>query len=454
MQHKILLLDELGERWGESHTFYDLRTPADAIRLMCINYPDFGKYLATSHEQGIGYQVTQVGEELEASELLLPLGKHDLVITPVIVGSKGAGKIIVGALLIGAAIISSGAGFGAGGGFGFGSTTAKFSLAAAGGNIGIALVLSGVGDMLAPQIPTFDTSFDVGRGGYLGGPTSLEKGADGQQSYAYRGASNTVGIGKTIPLVYGKALVGSHLISTDIDVVNESDPLMTSFEKPSNATMRVNGEKIKFTGIKGKITDYDGFSAARVKTTFSIKRFGGPNANRELAGDGFQFVLNKQDDLGNLTPEKIGFVNLLGRGEQKILDNLSIDSDNTNNRLNTDFNIMITFSGLQDRIGNSQSTIIPAFITFAIIIKHTSSNSTVLNQQLTVQGTQSFTQSIRYIFNFEPVVVTTGNNSYKVFVKVIDTALFKTGVSTTEKDSSKMRIDIVGYDLLRETKNN
>ena len=61
MQHKILLLDELGERWGESHTFYNLRTPADAIRLLCKNYPDFGKYLATSHEQGIAYQVTQVG---------------------------------------------------------------------------------------------------------------------------------------------------------------------------------------------------------------------------------------------------------------------------------------------------------------------------------------------------------------------------------------------------------
>tara|TARA_R100001086_G_scaffold44335_1_gene19602 strand:+ start:3452 stop:4795 length:1344 start_codon:yes stop_codon:yes gene_type:complete len=447
MQHKILLLDELGERWGESHTFYDLRTPADAIRLMCINYPDFGKYLATSHEQGIGYQVTQVEHELEASELLLPLGKHDLVIAPVIMGSKGIGKILVGGLLLGAAIVSGG---------GFVAAFEAGGLTTFAANIGTALVLGGVQDMLAPQIPTFDTSFDVGRGGYLGGPTSLEKGADGQQSYAYRGASNTVGIGKTIPLVYGKALVGSHLISTDIDVVNESDPLMTSFEKPSNATMRVNGEKIKFTGIKGKITDYDGFSAARVKTTFKIKRFGGPNANRELIGDedNFEFVLNKQDALGTLTPEKTGFVNLLGRGEQKILENLIIDTDNTDNRLNTDFNIMITFSGLQDRIGNSQSTIIPAFITFAIIIKHTSSNSTVLNQQLTVQGTQSFTQSIRYIFNFEPVVVTTGNNSYKVFVKVIDTALFKTGVSTTEKDSSKMRIDIVGYDLLRETKNN
>ncbi len=100
MQHKILLLDELGKRWGESHTFYNLRTPADAIRLLCINYPDFGKYLATSHEQGIAYQVTQVGHELKSNELTLPLGQHDLVIAPVIIGSEGAVKAIAGKLLV------------------------------------------------------------------------------------------------------------------------------------------------------------------------------------------------------------------------------------------------------------------------------------------------------------------------------------------------------------------
>ena len=452
MQHKILLLDELGERWGESHTYYDLRTPADAIRLLCINYPDFGKYIATSHEQGIAYQVTQVGHELEASELTLPLGQHDLVITPVIIGSKGVGKALLGAVLIGAAVLFPGAQFS---GLGFVANPGFSGFQAAVGNIGFALVFSGVGDMLAPQLPTFDNSMDVGRGGYLGGPTSLEKGADGQQSYAYRGASNTVGIGKAIPLVYGKALVGSHLISTDIEVVNDSDPLMTHFESPSNGTVRVNGQKIEFSET---IKEYDDLRAARIgnnkiniNSDKAIRSFGGPNANRERALDdnleagNFDFVLNKT---GGAT--KIGFVNLLGRGEQKILDNLDIDSDNSSNKINTDFNVMITFSGLQDRISDSQSTIIQGFITFAIIIK--TEGDIVLNQQLVIQGTQNYTQSIRYIFNFEPVVVP-DVTSYDVFVKVIDTGLFKTATSTTEKNATKMRIDSVGYDLLRETKN-
>ena len=445
MQHKILLLDELGERWGESHTFYNLRTPADAIRLLCINYPDFAKYLTTSHEQGIAYQVTQVGNELKANELTLPLGQHDLVIAPVIIGSEGAGRILVGALLVGAAIISGGVGFGlgpAGLGGGFSTASGAFSLAAAGGNIGIALVLSGVGDMLAPQLPTFDNSFDVGRTGFNGGPAALERGADGQQSYAYRGASNTVGIGKTIPIVYGKAMVGSHLITTDIDVTNESDPLMTSFEKPSSSTVRVNGEKVLFSD---SIKSYDNLRVARIDPAKSVTSFPPPNANRRGAlgtiGEGnFDFVLGKS---GGAT--KVGFVNLEGTGEQKILDNLAISDDSNSDQFRNKCQIMITFSGLQDRVGTASSTIIQGYISFAIIIK--TGSSTVLNQQFNIQGTQNFTQKIRYIFNIRPVVVS-GASSYKMFVQILDKATFKTATSTTVKNATKMRIDSAGYNLI------
>jgi predicted phage tail protein len=444
MQHKILLLDELADKWGKTHIYYDLKTPADAIRLLCINYPDFAEHLATSNKQGIGYKVTQVGEELEASELLLPLGQHDLVITPVIVGSKGAAKIFLGVALVGI-------GFAVGGGV-LGSALAKnIGAIKFAKNLGAFLVLGGVGDMLAPQMPTFDASFDVGRGGFLGGPSAMERGADGQQSYAYRGASNTVGIGKTIPIVYGKALIGGHIISTDIDVVNESDPLMTSFEKPSNSTVRVNGQKITFTQT---IKDFDSLRAARVRPSARITKFQGPNANRVGAlsgqGDGFQFVLNKLDSAGNNSPNTIGFVNLDSSTEQKILDNLQISR--TGDKANDNFNVMITFSGLQDRVGTAASTIIQGYITFAVIIKEPDSESIVLHQQLTVQGTQNYTQAIRYIFEFEPAVVDSAT-SYDVFVQVVDKGIFKAASDITIKDATKMRIDSVGYDLLGEVKN-
>ena len=435
MQHKILLLDELGERWGESHTFYNLRTPADAIRLLCLNYPDFGKYLATSHEQGIAYQVTQVGHELKSNELTLPLGQHDLVITPVIIGSEGAVRAIAGAALIATAVITGGAG-------GFFATFSAGGLTGAAATIGAGLVLSGVEEMLAPQMPTYDASFDVGRTGFNGGPAALERGADGQQSYAYRGASNTVGIGKTIPIVYGKALLGSHLITTDIDVTNESDPLMTSFEKPSSSTVRVNGEKVLFSD---SIKSYDNLRAARVNASARVTSFNaGPNANRIGAltgqGDGFKFVLGKS---GGGT--KVGFVNLEGEGEQKILDELGMSDDSSSNQFRNKCQIMITFSGLQDRVGTASSTIIQGYINFAIIIK--TGSSTVLNQQFIIQGTQNFTQKIRYIFNVRPVVVS-GATSYKMFVKILDKATFKTATSTTVKNATKMRIDSAGYNLI------
>lgn len=447
MQHKILLLDELGDKWGKTHIYHDLRTPADAIRLLCINYPDFAKHLATSHEQGIFYQVTQANCELNIQDLFLPLGKNDLVITPVISGSSTAVRIIAG---IGLTFFTGGLSLGSIGTFGLGA--GSFAVNTVLQNIGGFLLLSGVSEMLAPQPPTFDASFDVGRGGFLGGPSAMERGADGQQSYAYRGASNTVGIGKTIPIVYGKALIGSHLISTDIEVVDESNPLMTSFEKPSNDTVRVNGQKIEFSQT---ILDFDDLRAARVMPNTKVANFQGPNANRVRAYKSnnlnlFDFKLNKSDDVGNDTPNRVGFVTLESTAEQKVLDNLQISK--TGDTANENFNVMITFSGLQDRIGTATSTIIQGYITFAIIIKEPESESVVLHQQLTVQGTQKFTQSVRYIFEFEPAVVETAT-SYDVFVKIVDKELFATASDINTKNATKMRIDSVGYDLLGEIKN-
>ena len=40
---RVLLLDELGEKFGAVHEYYNLRTPVDAIKLLCINDPGFQK---------------------------------------------------------------------------------------------------------------------------------------------------------------------------------------------------------------------------------------------------------------------------------------------------------------------------------------------------------------------------------------------------------------------------
>ena len=62
MQHKILLLDELGEKWGQTHVYHNLKTPYDALKLLCINHPDFAQYLLNSSKNGIDYKVTQLNQ--------------------------------------------------------------------------------------------------------------------------------------------------------------------------------------------------------------------------------------------------------------------------------------------------------------------------------------------------------------------------------------------------------
>jgi len=45
------------------------------------------------------------------------------------------------------------------------------------------------------------------------------------------------------------------------------------------------------------------------------------------------------------------------------------------------------------------------------------------------------------------------DESYHMFVKVIDKGLFRVASDETIQDATKMRIDCVGYDFLREVPN-
>jgi predicted phage tail protein len=147
---RVVLLDELGEKFGAVHEYYNLRTPADAIKLLCINYPKFQKELLESGERGVGYRVVQAGTDFELEDMLLPFGSNDLIITPVIGGSS-FWKILTGAALIGLAVATGGVSLGV---TGFAGTAAAVPLSSAyvattaaiaiAGNVGIALALSGV----------------------------------------------------------------------------------------------------------------------------------------------------------------------------------------------------------------------------------------------------------------------------------------------------------------------
>ena len=151
----------LRKRLGQCRFEFDVTTPAQAIKALCVNFPGLDKWLIDSEQDGVAYRVAVSKEkatEENVAPLLMPFSDREVFsITPVIVGAGGGlGRTLLGAALIAVAIANPVVGFGGGGAAGFGvvtGATATFgaSLAAAAGTLGIGLVLSGVAEMLSPQ---------------------------------------------------------------------------------------------------------------------------------------------------------------------------------------------------------------------------------------------------------------------------------------------------------------
>ena len=197
MLRKVKLYVELAKFVGHKEFEVQVDTVGKAVSFLIHNFPGIESYMSPRY-----YQVKVGKYDIDKNELGYPVGKEDIHFIPVISGSgKGFGKILLGAALIGVAVFSGGAGFGAGGVLGFGSTTGAFSLAALGGNIGIALVLSGVSDMLFP----------------LPEPQRFNSEEDPRLSFSFSGVQNTSRAGTPVPVVYGEIFTGSVVISAAVD---------------------------------------------------------------------------------------------------------------------------------------------------------------------------------------------------------------------------------------------
>ena len=101
------------------------------------------------------------------------------------------------------------------------------------------------------------------------GPENVTSGIDGQQSYAYTGAANSVGVGATVPLAYGKVLIGSHLLKSKFQIADESDPVLSSLRAPGTQTVRLGNEV-----LTDDFSDKSGVIARRVyKTGFNTQAY-------------------------------------------------------------------------------------------------------------------------------------------------------------------------------------
>jgi predicted phage tail protein len=418
----VMLAGELGEKYGTQHEYYDLRTPADAIKLLCINHPGLQKDLMTAHQNGVGYKLIQSGAAMGYDELHLPFGSKPMMLVPVISGSGGStGQILLGVGLIAASFLIPGAGaFGVSGLFA-GAATAGATVAALGtaaGAIGTALVLGGVANMLSPQpeMPRLGSRRMDGTNSRGPGPQGVTRGASGQQSYAYTGPANTVGNGVTIPVVYGRAMVGGHMLSVAVDVTDVSDPLATAIKEPGLETILINGSQVDRV-----FNDESGVETKRLSRREAGRWKTSKNDSRRVISSsvGFGSTLNK--NLEENAEQEFGQVDTKVKYEEKFDVIFQIDR------------------GLYSRAGGENSTKIDGFIQYRIEVTHTLSGDDVVvaTTESTVQGyleeTDDFFYAQRLVWRRID-----SNEQLKLKITIMD-------VDTDA--STQFRVLVFGYDL-------
>tara|TARA_A100001201_G_C4015541_1_gene178982 strand:+ start:19 stop:621 length:603 start_codon:yes stop_codon:yes gene_type:complete len=186
----------LRKRLGQCRFEFDVTTPAQAIKALCVNFPGLDKWLIDSEKDGVGYRVAISKEKItreNAAPLLMPFGTSEVFsITPVIAGAGGRGAfgIFAGLGLIAASVFIPGLGLGLAG-----ATVTKVGL------FGGALLLGGISQALAPQpeVPSIEQSAQF-------------------ESFTFSNVVNTSRQGLPVPIAYGRVFVGSAVLSSGLDV--------------------------------------------------------------------------------------------------------------------------------------------------------------------------------------------------------------------------------------------
>jgi predicted phage tail protein len=194
----IRLLGEAGRRFGRRFQLA-VKTPAEALRALCVQLPDLRQYLLESGENGINWRVvTEDPMGLDEDQMLWPLSKR-MVLAPLPAGRGGAGKILAGVALVALAVLLlPGAPLAGALGFSIGGQAV-----AAIGSISLSLIFGGVAEMLTPtpKMPTV--------GGVVGGGPTEGRSTDQLKSFTFdKSNANTIQ-GDVVPVLYGERIVGA-----------------------------------------------------------------------------------------------------------------------------------------------------------------------------------------------------------------------------------------------------
>ncbi|WP_322105899.1 tail assembly protein [Paraburkholderia sp. J41] len=184
----IRLYGKLGTRFGRVHRLA-VSSTAEAVRALSVLLPGFQRELTSSKDRGITYAVFLGRRNIDEASFQYPVGDDDIRIAPIIQGSKSGGLF---STILGAAIVAVSA---VGSYFAPGNPLSMF-----GYKLGAALVLGGVTQLLSPQQKGLATS----------------DGPDNGASYNFNGPVNTTAQGNPVPVLYGRMIVGSAVISAGI----------------------------------------------------------------------------------------------------------------------------------------------------------------------------------------------------------------------------------------------
>ena len=428
MQQTVRLLDDLGERYGSEHVYFNLRSPAEAIKLLCINHPALQKEMTQAHRHGVGYTLVQAGTFLGYEDLQLPLGKNDLVLSPVIAGSGGSTtRILAGVGLVAFSIVTAGTGAGfLNLGAGLTGFTLNSAASVALGSIGASLVLGGISQLLSPLPRNLDGRTRPGENTNALGPQGVSRATSGRQSYAFSGPVNTVGVGATVPLVYGKVLIGSHLLSSRVDITDESNPTGTFFGITGPRSITINGNK--------PVNEMRVHNGLRTRIWYE--------ADVDLRGPSSS---TKDDDfigLDSLKPDDIEINFASSKGRNFIVGGRGVESLEVTTNENRE-NLFVLFElngGLFNTIGGQT---VPAFVTYEIQIKkkdYPGEDPVAAVVRGTIQGLLKKTQ--KYRFAHAITYATLGEErlqtSVQLNVRIIDT-------DAVEENGGKFIVRGYGY---------
>lgn len=193
----IYLHGALGAKYGKKYSF-DINTVGEAIRALGVNFRGFiddmkqGSYeiVRGNPEKGIFMSLDDVNT--------FKLGVGDLHIIPVIEGEKSGQdttKIIIGAAIVGAALIFSG-----------------------GALAGALPVIGGFTGLTYGSVAMMGIS--IALAGVSGSHTKETGSVDSNESFTTSGPGNTSKQGGAVPLIYGEVITGGILVSGGLEIEN------------------------------------------------------------------------------------------------------------------------------------------------------------------------------------------------------------------------------------------